>query len=306
MPKKRAGIPKYFSFSPERFTGLLVLIPLCGVLLFLEITCIGSFLHSSPGIRFFLLFLGGFFLLVPLFFVAYRIFALIFSYYRLERNDLILKWGLRREMIPMNEIEWIRRPSEMLYEIPWSVFPMPGAYTGVKQTEYYNRIEFMASDVHRMLFVGTSRCIYAISPQNPTRFIEAFNRILQMGVLSEVEWKTVRPADWIADALKNKTARVCTVISINLLTILFLWIGFRFGSRNTISLQFSALGVPQEILPVGNVMILPVLAVAFWLADLMAGVRIYSYPDEKKDAELLWCSGVLIQALFVVAGFIIL
>ena len=94
---------------------------------------------------------------VPLGFLLYRLYSLIFSFYRLERDGLHIQWGLRAEVIPLNAIEWIRSPAEMTEDVPWSVLPMPGAYLGTVPVDDRSTYEFLASDMGKMLFLGTSR-----------------------------------------------------------------------------------------------------------------------------------------------------
>jgi len=302
---QRSEISDY-RFPPSRTLGLLVHIPLLLLLSALDVGGFIFFSRQEPGLLFFVSLLISVFLLVPVFFIGYRTFALIFSSYALERDGFHINWGLRREVIPLSEIEWIRTPKEMPFDVPWSFLPMPGAYLGKVQSENYPLIEFIASDVMSMLFIGTSRCIYAVSPAKPRQFIETFTRVLQLGTLSEIEWQTIRPVDWIAESWKNRSARLSVQFSLVLITILFLWIGFRFSGRQTIELGYSAAGAPQEILPVRNVLILPVLTVLFWLSDLGIGIRLYQYQNTRQLAEIFWGGSVIITFLFVLSAIFIL
>ncbi len=296
----------HYRFHPARTLGFFVLIPLFLVLLALDVGCFFLFMRQEPGLLFFLLLIASFLLIVPVVFLGYRIFSLIFSAYSLGREGLRIQWGLRTELIPLSEIEWIRTPKEMPYDIPWSFLPMPGAYSGSVRSENYPLIEFIASDTLTMLFVGTSRCIYAISPARPQEFMAAFDRVLQMGTLNKVEWQTIRPVDWVNESLKNRTARFSIRGSLLLIIILLLWVGFRYSSRTTIGLAYSANGVPQVILPVRNVLILPALAVFCWLANLATGVRLYKTEQNRQLAELFWAGSVVISFFFVLSAFLIL
>src|SRR5690606_7653453 len=55
-----------------------------------------------------IVFIGvGLLLLVPLALAIYRIITITTTIYSLSRDALEVKWGLRRELIPMREIAWV-------------------------------------------------------------------------------------------------------------------------------------------------------------------------------------------------------
>lgn len=294
------------SFSPSKAGGILFLDIASTILIYTEILLIGLFSQKDYGIGYFLLLMGMVLTAAAAVFLLYRLFCLIFSGYRFARNGLTIRWGLRNEVIPLNAIEWIRQPSEMPEEIPWSVLPMPGAYLGSVESPYYGQIEFLASDIRKMLFMGTAERIYALSPNDPKAFIEGFERILQLGVLNEIDWETVRPGNWILDLWHNKIGRISTIISLNLLALLFLWIGFRFRFRDEILLQFSAAGKAAEKLPVKNIMIIPMLATISWFISAILGGRLYQRDNMKHTAELVWCAGVLAIIQFIISVILIM
>ena len=300
-----AEISKY-QFSPERTLGLFVHLPLLLLLVLLDFAGFLFFFRQKPGLLFFVLLIISLLLLIPIFFIGYRTLALIFSSYRMERDGFHIQWGLRKEIIPLTEIEWIRTPKEMPFEIPWSFLPMPGAYLGKVSTENYPLMEFIASDVLTMLFIGTSRCIYAISPAKPCLFLESFSRIFQLGSLSEIEWQTIRPVDWLSESWKNRTARFSVITSITLLSFLSLWIGFRFSSHQVIQLGYSAAGIPQESIPVENVLLIPIFGVLFCFFDLFIGMHFYQQDSTRQMADFFWIASVLVSFLLVLSGIAVL
>ena len=210
MEEKRAA----FRFAPSRWKGILFLTTVCGLLIFLEIRLFRQFNTSNVGLQFFLLLIALLIFAVPLIFLLYRLYSLIFSVYYLERDGLHIQWGLRKEVIPLNAIEWIRSPAEMTEDVPWSVLPMPGAYLGTVEVDEHLTYEFLASDMSKMLFLRTSRFVYVVSPQNPAAFMTGFERILQMGTLTNVPWTTARPGNWILEAWHSKAGRISTLLSM--------------------------------------------------------------------------------------------
>jgi len=51
-----------------------------------------------------------------------RLHTLLTTRYTLSRGGLELRWGLRREVIPMPEIEWIRPVSDFESKLPLPTF----------------------------------------------------------------------------------------------------------------------------------------------------------------------------------------
>jgi len=290
-----------FIFFPDRFLGLIVLVSL--FLLFLGISIFGFtfFPRQEPGPVFFLSFILTILFLVPVAFILYRCYGLLSSSYTLTRDRLQIKWGLRQEIIPLSEINWVHTPQEMPEEIPWPFLPIPGAYLGKVHTASGETIEFMASDIKKMIFVGTSKGVYGISPADPKEFLDGFQRVLQMGSVFEPTHQTIRPADWIAASWENYIARRSFVFSAVFLVLMFLWVGFRFSG-----LENSRISSTNETaFPIRNILILPFLAGVFWVIDMGIGVRLYKSDKLKRIAELIWSSGGIITFLFFIAGFII-
>ena len=277
-----------FTYAPSRGKGILFLFPLCAGLIALEMFLLRYFDVTKINLQFFLLLIAMLLLAVPLLFLLYRLYSLLFSYYRLERNGLHIKWGMRTEVIPLNAIEWIRFPQEMTENVPWSVLPMPGAYLGSVTVDNHLTYEFLAADTNTMLFLGTSRCIYAISPHNPSAFLNGFERILQMGTLTNVDWATTRPGSWLIEAWQNKPGRFSAIISLVLLAILYVFVGMRFQGKETISLSFSPTGEPLEEIPSTNMLVVPFAATIIWGVGTILGLLLFQKRKNRRLSELIW------------------
>ena len=295
-----------YSYPPAREKGTLFFSAVLLVLLPIEIFLIHTLTEKEFGLGYFLLLMAAGILAVPAAFLIYRFYSLLFSSYEFERNSLTIRWGKRNEVIPLNAIEWIRTPQEMPYEVPWSVLPMPGAYLGTVENSYYGKFEFLASDTSKMLFLGTAKCIFVISPENPSAFMNGFERILQLGSLSETNWETVRPANWIIEMWKNKIGRRSIIIMSSLLAVLFLWVGFRFKYKANVTMQFSASGMAQEVLPVSNIIVIPILAAVTFIALTVLGGKIHQNEKQTKIGEIIWVSGIAAVLQYLIAAFILL
>ena len=283
MAKERA-----FVYAPSRSKGILFLVPLCVGLIALEVYLLRHFDVTEVGLQFFLLLIALILIAIPLIFLLYRLYSLLFSSYRLERDGLHIQWGLRTEVIPLNAIEWIRSPQEMTEDVPWSVLPMPGAYLGTVTVDERLTYEFLASDTATMLFVGTPRSIYAISPQNPAAFLNGFERILQMGALTNVNWESTRPGSWLLEAWQDKPGRYSAILSLIILISLYIFVGMRFRVKDTISLTFSPLGEPLDELPSTNMLVIPMAATIIWGIGMVLGLLLFQKEENRRISELIW------------------
>ncbi len=285
-----------YSFPPARGKGIALHLALCLLLIGLEVFLAITFGTAQEGIQYALLLIAMLILAVPLVFLLYRLYSLIFSSYDLRRDGLHIRWGQRREVIPLNAVEWIRRPQDMTCDVPWSVIPMPGAYLGTVPTKDGLTFEFLASDTETMLFLGTSRYIYAVSPEDPDEFMLGFERVLQLGALSNVRWESRRPANWVIEAWKDKPGRIFAILSVILLVLLFILVGSRFQVTPT----GEATGTPGAV----N-MSLPLSAVIIWAAGSVLGLRLYQNANSRRTAELVWGATALAILQCLIAALLI-
>lgn len=157
-----------YSYPPARGQGIALHLALCLLLIGLEVFLVFNFAVTQVGLQFFLLLIAMMIFAVPLVFLLYRLYSLINASYDLKRDGLHIRWGQRREVIPLNAIEWIRRPEEMNRDVPWSVLPMPGAYLGTVTTKDGVTFEFLASSMQTMLFLGLPVIFMSSLPKTPS------------------------------------------------------------------------------------------------------------------------------------------
>ena len=306
-PKAAKGAKRgdALTFRPVLIEGLALNLLLTAVCIVMMALSFNFFSAQQPGPLFFLSFLVAIALLVPIGFFAYRVYALVTATYELTRNSLRLRWGLRSEMIPLTEINWIRTPAELNLDIPWPFLPTPGAYIGSVAVADHDEVEFMASSLRTMLFIGTPTAIYGISPRLPSLFMTAYERMLQLGILTEAERQTIQPADWFVSSFKNRVLRFSMVLSLLTVVLLALWLGFRLSRAEFVQFGWNAAGTLRDPVPVGSAMILPLLSGLFWAINFVAGVRLYRSDELQRTAEILWGSSIPICVLFLLAGFFV-
>ncbi len=87
---------------------------------------------TSTGVIFAVYLALGVLFCLPLPMLGYRFYALNRAYYDFDRNLLTIHWGLRTEMIPLKEIQWVRPVSDLVLPLPFPKLHLPGALLGIR------------------------------------------------------------------------------------------------------------------------------------------------------------------------------
>jgi hypothetical protein len=284
------------------------------------------------------------FILVPL--VAYRLYSLLGAYYHLERDGMRLRWGLRIEDIPIHSVIWIRLDSELDRKLPMPWLRWPGSVLGQRTTAEGNRVEFMASRSNRLVVLATEYTIYAISPAQPEKFLGLFQSFMELGSLSPLPARSIYPAFLLSRVWRQRMARFFILTGLALNMILLVWVSLVIPERAEIYLSFSSTSDPVPavrllLIPVISsfFFLLDVFLGLFFFrrsvdppsveieqyaadgillsaddAEFLGRVsrtlwklrREFTLVPEQYLAHLLWGSGTLVSALFILATYFIL
>ncbi len=209
-------------FKPDRQRGIALHL---GALL-LNLAAVGFLvvMALSQSIRgFFILYLiGALLVFIPVPLITYRLFALLRASYTIFREGVSLQWGLRSEVIPMQEIEWARMADDLAVALPLPGFSVHGAILGIKNHRDLGPIEYLASNTESLVLIASRTMIYAVSPADPTGFIDALYRNLELGSIEPIEPKTAKADFLVGSLLSDKLARNLILMG-SILSILLLW-----------------------------------------------------------------------------------
>jgi hypothetical protein len=250
--------------------------------------------------------------LVPL--LAYRLYALRSARYLMQRDGMQLVWGLRSEDIPMNNIEWVLPsgdPGNKL-RLPWVYWP--GAVVGTRNAPGGKRVEFLASRPGQLVLIAVADHIYAISPEDPQEFLQAFQGFMEMGSLSPFPARSVYPGFLLARLWQTRSARLLVLggLLLNMVTLSLVMVAAPYGDQLTLGF-----GAGREPVPAVRLLLLPVISSFFFLIDFFLGLflfrrtesRVTSHPitgtvwliPGRTIAYLLWISAVVSSSLFLLA-----
>ena len=287
-------------FLPPRRLGLII----HGVVLLVLVLGGGYFFYLSAqdpsGVGFLLNMLIALAFLAPLPLLLYRLYALVNAVYILRRNGLMMRWGLRREDIPISHIDWIRPAAEFGFHLPMPWLRLPGSIIGYRRLPELGRVEFMASDVTHMVLVATSDKVYAISPRQTSQFMKIFREINEMGSLAPIEAQSVYPRLFISRVWEDRIARILILAGFGVGLIVLGVAALSVPSLTTIDWL-----APGATAPAERLLLLPVLDGFIWLVNLLAGTFLYRRGGGLRVAAyLLWGNAVLVGALLLVGSLL--
>lgn len=288
-------------FPPPRQPGITVLVVL--ILFCLSLIAIAVWQMnevSAGGERFvvaLLLALAG---LLPLPWLAYHLYALQNAVYLLDRDKLTLRWGLRLEQIPIADVEWVR-PAGAQTHAPHPPLHLPGLILGRRRHAPWGEVEFLASNAQNLLFVGSARRVYAISPANASAFLTAFRRVLESGSLIAAPAQSVYPSFVVAQAWHSPWARFCWTAAFLVNLGLLLWTGWLMASLPRVSLGFLPNLQPAEPVPGEYLLLLPVISLFFLFAGWVAGLFLYRRAEQRPLAHTLWLGNLVGSSFFLLA-----
>ena len=293
-------------FPPARQRGILIHTVLAIVFSLISAFALVIVLQAQVGLNFSLFVLLFIVTAIPVPILGYRVYALLRANYFLDRNTLRLVWGLRIEDIPVTDVEWIRPVKGLAASIrlPW--LRLPGGILGVTRQPDLGRVEFLASDTDNLILVATARQIFGISPENPTAFLAAFQKTIEMGSLQPVRGHSQYPSFVVVQAWESSLVRFLWMAGAFLNVGLLVWVTVLIPSLSRIPLGFTAAGTPLEAVPGAQLILLPLLSAFLFVVGLITGLFFFRKPELSVLAVVLWISGVFSAMFFLLAVFFIL
>jgi hypothetical protein len=288
-------------FLPPRSRGYPVHITLIIVLALIALTAAFLATREPIGLRFTIYVLAAALAFSPIPVLVYRLWALGRASYRLDRDSLILTWGLRVERIPMSDVEWVRTPASLTAPLPMPIFRLPGSVLGSRRAPDLGPVEFLASETASILLVATHQRIFAISPSDPQAFLQNIQRAIEMGSLSPAASESVYPVFIIGEAWKSMLARWLWLAGLFVNVGLLAWVSLMIPTLGRVSLGFLPSGAPTTPVPGAGLILLPVISIFMFALGWVAGLVFYRSEQQRALAHIVWASGLVTSVLFLVA-----
>jgi hypothetical protein len=234
--------------------------------------------------------------------IGYWLHGLARSAYSLDRNALVIRWGLMEQTIPTRQIERVLTGDQVEGQIQFYGGMWPGHCVGYGEVPGAGPALFYATvPPRRQVYVVTPSLTYGISPADDRGFLESFHKRLQMGPTQIVEQSSRRPGILNWAIWRDRLG--LALLAAGFLTILALtgFLCFRFPAiSRLVPLHFDVAGNPDRLGSRGQIFIIPLIGLlTLVLNGTLGGL---AYRRERMASHLLWGGAVLIQVLVWIAA----
>ncbi len=292
-------------FPPSRSRGFIILGMLLAVFGLVSAVGFINTFAAQVGPLFTLWVLMGVGGFAPLPFLAYRIYALARAGYAIGRDTLRLTWGLRAEEVPISDVEWVRPAHDLTIPLRLPFPPLPGGILGSSRHPDLGPVEFMSSDVKNMLLVATRRTVFAISPEDPVRFVRTFQQSIEQGSLTPGVGRSQYPSFVVAQAWESLSVRFMWLAGLFLNIGLLVWVTAVIPTLPAVAMGFSPGMQPLVAASPVQLVLIPLMSSVLFVVSWLAGLFFYRR-SERPLSFVLWGSGAASALVFVIAVILLL
>jgi hypothetical protein len=183
---------------------------------------------------------------------------------------------------------------------------MPGGLVGTRRHPDLGLVEFLASDVKKLLLVATAKRVFAISPDEPAGLTQTFARATELGSLAPVEPKSVYPSFVVSQAWESGLARYLWLTALFLNLGLFIWASLIIPTTPRVALGPQFVGSALETVPSSQLIVFPVASLLLAVAGWIAGLYFFRWDNERVLAFIVWGSSTFTSLLFLLAVLFII
>jgi hypothetical protein len=230
--------------------------------------------------------------------VAYRVFLLLTAHYGITPTGAVhFRFGTRREVIPLEEIEEIRSGGKISDALRKAGPGWLETWQGRVAAEGEEAADWIATDRGRSLLLLVSKQRrWAISPSDPAGFARRITDLSSQGSLEKVEPESTQPHPFILDILKTRPALALLgggwflIVALGVLVLALLPVlppdqPFRFAPS----------GLPSSLGDPARLLILPFTGGAVWVLNAILGWRAWR-TDQRQAAYALWAVACAVAA----------
>lgn len=244
-----------------------------------------------------IVFIGvGLLLLVPLALAIYRIITITTTIYSLSRDALEVKWGLRRELIPMREITWVHPVSDFETPLPLGRTLLKGSYYGETNINGLGKTLFVATTPEQMVLIKLSEAYLVISPEETLKFLEAFKQLSQLGSLQQIEPESENLRMLWRRVMYDRVAkRLLLGVAISFFVLLL-------STAIIVGMLQQVVWVSMETVPSPRLFLLLLIGLFFNILNTLAGLFLYLQERASKTVVYLilgW--SILINVIMILA-----
>ena len=235
--------------------------------------------------------------------VVYGLSGLRGASYSIDRNAIVIRWGGTAQVIPLPNVEEILRGGDLGRISRFRGLRWPGYWTGRGRVGGVGSVRFYCTtSARRHLVIRTKSGTFAISPQDPDRFVDLFASQQEMGISEVVEQTLVQPGISHRGLLSDRSAGLLLGLGAILNLLLYAILAAQYGRLpHTLPLHFDAVGLPDRVGGPSQLFVLIALGTSAWLVNGVLGAAIHRWLGERMAAYLLWGAAAGLQVLLWVA-----
>lgn len=221
------------------------------------------------------------FVVVALF--SYQVFLVLTTRFQLTRSALELQWGFRREVLPLEQVEWAHPVLDFDSPMPLPGFVLPFQYYGIRRIRGLGTVEFAATDRRNMVLIRADNRHFVISPEDAYAFASEFEKLSALGPQEAVAPLSQTGRNLIGEILQDSMARkLFTAGIVGLLTLTAVSIALS-ATRPTIT------WITLELVPSNRLLLLLLVGGLDWLLNTFLGGYFYLRGLlEKRWIFLIW------------------
>ena len=234
---------------------------------------------------------------------AYWTYSLATLSYSLDRNGLVIRWGITRQVIPLGAIERLVPGTSVgvpqVRGVSWM-----GCHIGHAQIPRIGDVLFYST--HQMpeqvLYVMTTERNYAISVPDPAGFAKQIQLRQDLGPTADVTHHVERAFSLAQGFWGDHLGWFLAVTGIGVCAAAWLALAYQYGDLpGTVHVFFP----PTEVVPLSDtnakeiLIAVPRAATFVLAANLAAGVLMYAW--DRAVARMLFGAGIAVQIGFLVA-----
>lgn len=244
-------------------------------------------------------------LVVTTIIMAYRVATALTLTYAMDRNGLYICWLGSSVAISLQAIRSIEQGVRLPIS-SGSPFADLGYLHGQVQLADGRRLHrFTTQPLANSLLVYTAEEVYAISPQDPTTFIQDLEQRQRIGAaqIRSLEVEVQRPFIYLF--WEDPFIRISLLVAVGMNLGLAGWLMSIYPDLPAmIDLRANALGAPTTMAPGYQILLLPLAGAVIGLLNSVIALLLYR--QEPTGARLLLMGAFVVQLLFLVAALTIL
>ena len=221
------------------------------------------------------------FVVVALF--SYQVFLVLTTRFQLTRSALELQWGFRREVLPLEQVEWAHPVLDFDSPMPLPGFVLPFQYYGIRRIRGLGTVEFAATDRRNMVLIRADNRHFVISPEDAYAFASEFEKLSALGPQEVVAPLSQTGRNLIGEILQDSMARklfTAGIVGLLILTAVSIALS---ATRPTIT------WITLELVPSNRLLLLLLVGGLDWLLNTFLGGYFYLRGLlEKRWIFLIW------------------